>query len=514
MLFRSDDTKATASYTLKLTEPDQTAPGYVRSVTVLPDTTLGIQTGTFESQFSKPMDTNSTPTLDFYSVLRGETFTYPIPIAGCGFGPPDDPPGNGFVLTDGDKVYIGTPKYAPFGDGINICNNMNAGLGIIDQNGNWTTISNTGFLIGKKDMFDNKYFATMGPYGGGLEELDSNGTWHSFGIPIDQGYQGWVQSLRFDTAGNIYVTRFERNTSYPNPTNTSEFILSPETGTYSTFSGEPLSGSWWTPTVSDNVDQFGNIWSLQRAYGNVNWSALKSFVGLDHAIADNSHWLTSTQYQATYDITSAIPKDTYRVSISDAFDPDGMRVATFSSTTFNVDYAGFISDTTPPTKPVVTASGDGTLTSLSASWSSSDPESPITQYRYAIGTTPGARDVVAWTYVSSATTAMTRSGLNLTYGQPYYLTVGARNEGGLWSEDGVSNGVIAGVAPSPTPTQTFTPSPTATETPTPTQTLTPSPNKIYLPLIIKGQSNPQVVNSVDSSQNWFQRLLARLFNQP
>jgi len=60
----------------------------------------------------------------------------------------------------------------------------------------------------------------------------------------------------------------------------------------------------------------------------------------------------------------------------------------------------------------------------------------------------------------------------------------------------------------------MTPNPAATQTFTPTQTLTPSPNKIYLPLIIKGQSNPQVVNSVDSSQNWFQRLLARLFNQP
>ena len=150
-----------------------------------------------------------------------------------------------------------------------------------------------------------------------------------------------------------------------------------------------------------------------------------------------------------------------------------MRVASFSNTTFNVDYAGFVSDKTPPTKPALTASGDGALTTLSTSWSSSDPESPITQYRYAIGTTPGARDVVAWTYVSSATTSMTRTGLNLAYGQPYYVTVGARNEGGLWSDDGLSNGVIAGVAPSPTPTQT--------QTPIPARTLTPSPNKKHFP---------------------------------
>ncbi len=164
-----------------------------------------------------------------------------------------------------------------------------------------------------------------------------------------------------------------------------------------------------------------------------------------YPIIDNPHWMSPSLYRAKYDITSAIPKATYRVDLSDALDPDGMRVAPFTNTTFNVDYAGFISDTTAPLKPTTLASGDGSLTTLSATWSSSDPESPITQYRYAIGTTPGGRDVVAWTYVSSATTSMMRTGLNLTNGQLYYITVGARNEGGLWSEDGISNSVTAGV---------------------------------------------------------------------
>ena len=63
--WNDNDTKATASYTLKLSEPDQTAPGYVRSVTVLPDTTLGIQTGTFQALFSRPMDGNVTPQMSF-----------------------------------------------------------------------------------------------------------------------------------------------------------------------------------------------------------------------------------------------------------------------------------------------------------------------------------------------------------------------------------------------------------------------------------------------------------------
>jgi len=64
------------------------------------------------------------------------------------------------------------------------------------------------------------------------------------------------------------------------------------------------------------------------------------------------------------------------------------------------------------------------------------------------------------------------------------------------------------------PTNTPTPTPTDTSIPpTNTPTLTPTLNNIYLPLIIKGQSNTQVVNSVDSFQSLFQWLLARLPNQ-
>jgi hypothetical protein len=133
------------------------------------------------------------------------------------------------------------------------------------------------------------------------------------------------------------------------------------------------------------------------------------------------------------------------VNVSDAFDPDGMRIAPFSNATFNVDYAGGISDKTPPTKPAVTAIGDGGLTTLNADWDSRDPESPITMYRYAIGTSPGARDVVGWTYTTN--TSMTHAGLNLTSGVIYYVSAGARNQGGLWSEDGISNGVAAGETP-------------------------------------------------------------------
>ncbi|MBU1662113.1 MAG: hypothetical protein KKD28_11655, partial [Chloroflexi bacterium] len=161
----------------------------------------------------------------------------------------------------------------------------------------------------------------------------------------------------------------------------------------------------------------------------------------------NMEWLAPIVYSLDFDVTSLASRGIYTVTVYGAFDADGLEIAPNTAFTFTVDYAGFISDITPPLRSAVTASGDGSLSNLSASWISSDPESPIMMYRYAIGTTPGGRDVVNWNYISNTTTSMTRTGLNLTYGQVYYVTVGARNEGGLWSEDGASNGIIAGVAP-------------------------------------------------------------------
>jgi len=151
-----------------------------------------------------------------------------------------------------------------------------------------------------------------------------------------------------------------------------------------------------------------------------------------------------------------IPRDTYSININGAIGADGIEISPNSAFTFTVDYAGSISDTTPPLQPEVNASGDGSLTTISADWSSSDPESSITQYRYAIGTTPGGREVVDWTYTNG--TSVNRNNLNLTFGSTYYASVGARNEGGLWSESGVSNGVVAGV---------------------------PSTNRIYLPMVFR-----------------------------
>jgi hypothetical protein len=104
-------------------------------------------------------------------------------------------------------------------------------------------------------------------------------------------------------------------------------------------------------------------------------------------------------------------------------------------------------DWTPPTLPDTINDGtaaDITYTSssteLSANWSvSEDPHSALARYYYAIGTSPGATDVVGWTdnwYNQQATV----SGLSLIDGQTYYFSVKAENGAGLQSAAVSSNG--------------------------------------------------------------------------
>jgi N-acetyl-anhydromuramyl-L-alanine amidase AmpD len=81
-------------------------------------------------------------------------------------------------------------------------------------------------------------------------------------------------------------------------------------------------------------------------------------------------------------------------------------------------------------------------TQLETNWgASSDPNSDVARYWYAIGTAPGAADVVAWTD-NWFNTAATVGSLSLTYGQMYYTTVQVENGAGLLSNYSYSDGQL------------------------------------------------------------------------
>lgn len=85
-------------------------------------------------------------------------------------------------------------------------------------------------------------------------------------------------------------------------------------------------------------------------------------------------------------------------------------------------------DRTAPTKPVVTLAidPDGTI---HAQWASSEPDSSIVGYQYAVGTAPGDNSLRAWTPVSESGATIT----GLPYGTACYVSVKAQNVFGVWS---------------------------------------------------------------------------------
>lgn len=103
--------------------------------------------------------------------------------------------------------------------------------------------------------------------------------------------------------------------------------------------------------------------------------------------------------------------------------------------------SGEATDTTPPTGLAVTDEGDYTRSqnSLHASWTGSDAQSGIVGYEYAIGTTAEGTDVAPWTSVG-LNTQVTRTGLTLSNGARYFISVRATNGVGLKATSS-SNGI-------------------------------------------------------------------------
>jgi len=147
-------------------------------------------------------------------------------------------------------------------------------------------------------------------------------------------------------------------------------------------------------------------------------------------------------------------KVNFNLTFTDSNYTETLRLEAVKGTSFSAKNVTFLSetpvimvlsppfDTTPPTTPVVTDDGEYTssTTSLHATWSSSDPESGIAEYQYAIGTSPGDTDVVDWTSAGTAT-GITHTGLDLLISSTYYFSVKARNGKGLWSAVGASDGI-------------------------------------------------------------------------
>jgi hypothetical protein len=103
-------------------------------------------------------------------------------------------------------------------------------------------------------------------------------------------------------------------------------------------------------------------------------------------------------------------------------------------------------DTTPPLTPVVEGSGvwrNGRFSRITASWTSSDPTSGLTEYQYKITERlPTGPIIRNWTSRGTQT-SMKYTGL-LKSKISYYVSVKAKNGAGQWSQIGYSKAIFIG----------------------------------------------------------------------
>jgi subtilisin family serine protease len=542
-----------------LANPVQFAPAYVRHVTISPDSTLGIETGTFEVEFSKTMDAQHPPVLEFHTMKQ-----YTLPLTDSA------PPASAFSIAidrDGSMWFgsgwgiahydgikwtayqssVSLPLYSIYDIAIDMDGSKwfggesvahydnnhwtfyplgsNGGIPdivlsiAIDKLGvkwfgavnckvvsfdgtNWLTYnqSNSGLpgcIITSNaiaiDLDGSKWFATNNgvtrfdgttwiTYNSSNSKLPTNsistvaidalgGKWFGFSGGIayfngtiwkiyDQSHFGFpvsVRSITFDKKGNTWFGTNEGNIIRLN--NMGRWRVFSASG--SSFSAANVDGNSDVNRVGFETGIFikNDVFPYQPdSYGasiddivvddaGIAWLGNRNGVATyfaDSILPENNNgsWINGSLWRVDYDITSLLPRGTYTLTVSGAVGTDGIEIAPDSTTTFIVDYAGAIGDTTPPARPAVTACAGNAVGTISAQWSASDPDSIITLYTYAIGSTPGGSDVVNW--VNTTAKTFDRSGLSLLANQPYYITVKARNEGGLWSEPSISKAVYPG----------------------------------------------------------------------
>jgi len=189
----------------------------------------------------------------------------------------------------------------------------------------------------------------------------------------------------------------------------------------------PLSANW----VGTFSDPESGIWYYEYAIGTITPGAT-NIVGWTNV---------GTSTGMTNSVSISVGQ-TYYVTVR------ATNGAGLTSSPANSDGVTIVTDTTPP----VTTSAyvnDGTgadidfqnsRDTLSANWGGfSDPQSGISGYTYAIGTTLGGTDVIGWT--AAGGTSVTVGSLTLDLNKIYYVSVRAYNGVGLYSElssDGIT----------------------------------------------------------------------------
>jgi spore germination protein YaaH len=210
-----------------------------------------------------------------------------------------------------------------------------------------------------------------------------------------------------------------------------KIAFDPSTGTIKAFVNDTLASQWTDPSPHAS----GNYISLRSGGTDVHFEKLKVYKSRTASeLVTVGNATSNARYQNFGPTNNACQVTSITIDKANNW-------STPSGTGQNIDW-------TVPGDVVV---NDGiaadvnifyTPTEISANWAASiEPNSGIAHYWYAIGTTPGDTNVVAWTS-NASNTSVTHTGLSLINGQDYYYSVVVENGAGLFSDTTISDGQV------------------------------------------------------------------------
>ncbi|PCH93965.1 MAG: hypothetical protein COB85_06190, partial [Bacteroidetes bacterium] len=211
-----------------------------------------------------------------------------------------------------------------------------------------------------------------------------------------------------------------------------KILFDPTTGSIKTYQDNIFVGEW----IDSSPYTSGNAAFLRTGNANVLFNDLKVY----HARTSMETILIGPA--ATNDVRYQNPNpSTPSCRIKSIVKDNAENWSALATLNVNIDW-------TPPSDVTVS---DGlttdvdticTTTELSANWTvSTDTQSGVVRYWYAIGTTPGGTDIINW-LDNGTSTSVTQTGLSLTDGIVYYVSVRVENGAELFSSDISSDGQV------------------------------------------------------------------------
>jgi uncharacterized lipoprotein YddW (UPF0748 family) len=304
----------------------------------------------------------------------------------------------------------------------------------------------------------------------------------AYGSQVTDSFQGTSHSLSITglapstlyhyqcVSTNAYGTAQTTDLTFTTAAGTTELVID---NTDAGWSNTSPNGNTWTTGSSGAVPKIGTNYLYSRGDGSLTESSVTRKCRWTPNLATSGYYDVYVYYQIGQNRNSAAP---YRVhyyggevtSVQNQYSQTPNQGGWFlvaGNVPFTAGSAGYVelttlstdtnyvsadaakwvlvtaADVTPPTMSNVSDEQyTSSTTSLSASWSGYDPDSGVSRYEYAIGTTSGGTNVRGWTNVGTATSA-TFTGLSLSIGTKYYITVRAVNGSGIASSPMTSSGV-------------------------------------------------------------------------